>query len=123
MAAAIFTAQTDFIKLFSLTTNVPSLHELNHRFRVFYTTDDTYLSWTFQENGHFEDEKLYLVGMGLIGHFRVPKTLTLKMRLGAQPSCENEFYLRENEKWFPYQRLHTYPSFETEARGNSEMAY
>ena len=41
MAAAIFTAQTDFIKLFSLTTKVPSLHELNHRFHVFYTTDDT----------------------------------------------------------------------------------
>ena len=38
-------------------------------------------------------------------------------------SCENEFYLHENEKWFPYQRLSTYPSFETEARGNSKMAY
>ena len=31
-------------------------------------------------------------------------------------------YLHENEKWFPYQRLSTYPRFETEARGNSEMA-
>ena len=38
-------------------------------------------------------------------------------------SCENEFYLHENEKWFPHQRLSTYPSFETETRGNSEMAY
>ena len=38
-------------------------------------------------------------------------------------SCENEFYLHENEKWFPYQRLSTYPRFETEARGNSEMTY
>ena len=38
-------------------------------------------------------------------------------------SCENEFYLHENEKWFPYQRLSTYPRFETKARGNSEMAY
>ena len=26
------------------------------------------------------------------------------MRLGAQPFCENEFYLHENEKSFPYQR-------------------
>ena len=34
-------------------------------------------------------------------------------------SCENEFYLHENEKWFPYQRLSTYPRFETETRGNS----
>ena len=35
-------------------------------------------------------------------------------------SCENEFYLRENEKWFPYQRLSTYPCFETEAPGELE---
>ena len=41
------------------------------------------------------------------------------MRLGAQ----NEFYLHENVKRFPYQRLSTYPRFETEAWGNSEMAY
>ena len=38
-------------------------------------------------------------------------------------SCENEFYLHENEKSFPYQRLSTYLRFETEARENSEMAY
>ena len=42
-----------------------------------------------------------------IGHFRVPKTLTFKMRRGAQPFLWNEFYLHENEKWFPYQRLST----------------
>ena len=46
------------------------------------------------------------------------------MRPGAKKlSCENEFYLHENEKWFPYQRQSSYLSFETEARGNSEMAY
>ena len=33
-------------------------------------------------------------------------------------SCEKEFYLHENEKRFPYQRLSTYPRFETEALGN-----
>ena len=38
-------------------------------------------------------------------------------------SCENEFYLHENEKSFSYQRLSTYLRFDTEARGNSEMAY
>ena len=32
-------------------------------------------------------------------------------------SCKNEFYLHENEKSFPYQRLSTYPRFETEAGG------
>ena len=37
----------------------------------------------------------------LISHLRVPKTLTFKMRLGAQPfKCENEFYLHENENDF-----------------------
>ena len=59
----------------------------------------------------------YLTSENNIGHFRVPKPLTFKMRLGAQPFLENEFYLQENE------RLTTYPSFETETRGNSEMAY
>ena len=38
-------------------------------------------------------------------------------------SFENEFRLHGNEKWFPYQRLSTYPRFDTEPRGNSEMAY
>ena len=38
-------------------------------------------------------------------------------------SCENEFYLHENEKSFPYQRLSTYPRFDTEARRNAKMAY
>ena len=38
-------------------------------------------------------------------------------------SCENEFYLHENEKPFPCQRLSTKPRFDTEARGNSELAY
>ena len=35
-------------------------------------------------------------------------------------SCENEFYLHENEKRFPEQRLSTHPRFETDARGNSQ---
>ena len=33
-------------------------------------------------------------------------------------SCKNEFYLHENEKWFPYQRLSSYPRSETEAPGD-----
>ena len=37
-------------------------------------------------------------------------------------SCENEFYLHENEKWFHIKGW-AYPRFETEARGNSETAY
>ena len=57
-----------------------------------------------------------------IGHFRVPKTLTFKMRLGAQPFLWKWVLFAWEWKWFPYQRLSTYPRFETEARGNSEMA-
>ena len=38
-------------------------------------------------------------------------------------SCENEFYLHENKKIFPNQRLSTKPRFDREARENSEMAY
>ena len=37
--------------------------------------------------------------------FRVPKTLSFKMRPSAQPFSWNEFYLHENEKPFPYQWL------------------
>ena len=36
-------------------------------------------------------------------------------------SCENDFYLQENENSFPYQRLSTQPRFDTETRCNSKM--
>ena len=42
-----------------------------------------------------------------IGYFRVPKTLTFKMRSSAQHFLWNESYLQENEKSFLYQRLST----------------
>ena len=58
-----------------------------------------------------------------IGHFRVPKTLNFKMRLGAQPFLWKWVLFAWEWKPFPYQRLSTYPRFETEARGNSDMAY
>ena len=35
-------------------------------------------------------------------------------------SCENEFYWHENENSFAYQRLSTYPRFETEAGGTQK---
>ena len=39
-------------------------------------------------------------------------------------SSENKFYLNENETSFPYERLSTLkPRFDTEARGDSEIAY
>ena len=50
-------------------------------------------------------------------------TLTFKWGQVHNLSCENEFNLYENEKSFSNQRLSTYPRFDTEARGNSEMAY
>ena len=72
-------------------------------------------------NGLFAIEVALETGsvMRPIGHFRVPKTLTFKMRLGAQPflwkwvlfewEWKNHFHI---EGWAP-----------AEARGNSEMAY
>ena len=45
-------------------------------------------------------------------HFRNEANCTLPF--------ENEIYLHDNEKSFPYQRMSTYPRFDTEARGNSE---
>ena len=84
-----------------------------------------------------------------IGHFPVPKTLTFKMWLGAQlkmsficTRMKNDFHIStlQNSPYFCvfkyaravkqkvlcsllYQRLSTYSRFETEARGNSEIAY
>ena len=53
----------------------------------------------------------------LIGHFWVPITLTFKMRLGAQPFFWKWVLFAREWKMIPYQRLSTYPRFETEARG------
>ena len=38
-------------------------------------------------------------------------------------SCENEFYLHDNEKSFSQERFCTWPHFKTEACGISEMTY
>ena len=58
-----------------------------------------------------------------MGHFWVQKPSLSKWGQVRNLSYENEFYLHENEKSFPYQRLSTWPRFETEAWRNSEMAY
>ena len=61
------------------------------------------------------------------GHFRVPKPLTLKTRQLQNLSCKNEFYLQENEEkqkhLISYQQLRTKHRFETDAWGNSDVAY
>ena len=82
MAAVIFTAQTDCIKLFSLTTKVPFFANATIAFMFFILPMTLRSLEPFEP---FEEEQLYLAGMVLIGHFRVPKTLTFKTRLGAQP--------------------------------------
>ena len=48
---------------------------------------------------------------------------SFKTRLKANLSSGNEFYLHENKGLFSYQWLRTWPRFETEAWGNSELAY
>ena len=61
------------------------------------------------------------------GHFRVPKPLTFKTRQLQNLSCKNEFYLQENEEkqkhLISYQQLRTKHRFETDAWGNSDVAY
>ena len=61
-----------------------------------------------------------------IGHFRVPKPFAFKMRLGAQPLLWKWVLFAWQWKMISMihiRRLSTYPHFETEARGNSDMAY
>ena len=61
--------------------------------------------------------------VGAIGHFRVALCLSFKRSQVQNLWYENEFYLQVSENSFSYERFHTWPRFETEAKGNSEMAY
>ena len=62
-----------------------------------------------------------------IGHFRVPFCLSFKARLSAKPFLWKWLWFAW--KWncmqnsFSYERFRPYTRFETEAQGNSEMAY
>ena len=58
-----------------------------------------------------------------IGRFRVPKTLTFKMRLGAQPFLWKWVLFAWELKKVSISKVEHQPSFETEAQGNSEKAY
>ena len=50
-------------------------------------------------------------------------SLTFKTTLSAANlSCENEFYLQENNNSFSYQRLRTLPRFKTDTEGRKDMA-
>ena len=64
-------------------------------------------------------------GSKTIGHFRVPKTHTLKTRPSAKPriSCGNEFYLHDNKKSFTQERFCSWLHFKTEACSILKMAY
>ena len=63
-------------------------------------------------------------GNDAIGHFRVPKPLTLKTRQVQNLSLENELYLEENEKIiFISQSFAPSLALKPEARCNSEVAY
>ena len=58
-----------------------------------------------------------------IGHFQVPKSLTFKMRLGAEPFLWQWVLFAWEWKVISISKAKsTYPRFETKARGNSEMA-
>ena len=64
-----------------------------------------------------------LLRLLLIGHFRVPKTLTFKTTLSAKPFLRKWDYLHENRKLFSYQELRRQPCFETEIWSNWQKAY
>ena len=64
--------------------------------------------------------RIYL--LHVIGHLRVPRTLTFQIRPRAHPFSWKWVLFAWKWKPFPYQRLSTYPRIDTEARGNSEMA-
>ena len=60
----------------------------------------------FYKRNKMHLQQLFLL-LSIIGHSRVPKSVTFKMRPTAILSFENKSYLRENEKSSPYQRLST----------------
>ena len=57
-----------------------------------------------------------------LGHFRVPETLTFKMRPSAQPFSWKWVLFAWEWKSFPYQTLNTNLVLIQRARGNSGMA-
>ena len=72
--------------------------------------------------------KVYCVNFFIyigIGHFRVPKTLTLTVKRGQMQnlSCENELYLHDNKKSFTQERFCPWPRFKTGGCFISEMTY
>ena len=58
-----------------------------------------------------------------IGHFRVPKNPHFQNEANCPTFLVKMSFLCLRKKSFPYQRLSTYPRFDTEAQGNSQMAY
>ena len=58
-----------------------------------------------------------------IGHFRVSKTLTFKMRPSAQPFSWKWVLFAWEGKTISTSKAEHLTSFDTEAQGNSEMAY
>ena len=74
-----------------------------------------YLRQVLQSSKSFKKPKYNYIAvsianllLSLISHSRIPKTLTIKVRLSTKKKKKNGF---------------TYPRFETETWGNLEMAY
>ena len=59
----------------------------------------------------------------LMGHFRVPLGLCIKTRLGAQSLIWKWFFILMQIKLISTRKVEHLTSFDTEARGNSEMAF
>ena len=84
-------------------------------FKGAHGTDNVYcvvhVIYSLTLKAFYKRNKIYLqqlfLLLSIMGHSRVPKSVTFKMRPTAILSCENKSYLRENEKSSPYQRLST----------------
>ena len=100
------------------SNHCPRVQKVNFRLTCVAQKRPCINSWV---TAHFYVAREAGLGLCRTGHFRVPKTLTFKMRLGAQPFLwkwvfmKMKNYLHING-WAPTLVL-------KQARGNSEMAY
>ena len=100
-----------------------------NQYNLNFTCTYCRLSWPLGQRktqGGWVELSLNLVLVWLafaIGHFRVPKTLTFKMRLGAQPFLWKLVLFAWEWKMISISKAEHLPSFWNRGPGNSEMAY
>ena len=89
------------------------------RLHVFALNSDWF---SFAAQGEIKAKQKKRVRVPTNGPLPSSKTLTFKMRPSVQPFLWKWVLFKGEWKSFPCQRLSTYTRFDTEVRGNSEMA-